>query len=65
MRALKICERNNGRRFKKVFFRHCDNNTAAGKTALTTKHCKKHCFSVVGLGKRWCLEKGIAEETGN
>ena len=29
--TLKICERNDGRRFKKVFFRHRSNNTAAEK----------------------------------
>ena len=47
--TLKICKRNNGRPFKKVFFQHRDNNTVAEKQLQQQKHCKKQCFSVVGL----------------
>ena len=35
--------------------------TAAKKQLKQQKHCKKHCFLVVGLEK----EKGIAEEIEN
>ena len=37
---------------------------AAEKQLKQRKHCKKHCFLVVGLEK-WCLEKGIAKEIEN
>ena len=49
--TLKICERNNGRCFKEVFFRHLSNNAAAEKQLYQRKHCKKHCFLVDGLEK--------------
>ena len=38
--------------------------TEAEKQLKQRKHCKKHCFLVVGLEK-WCLEKGIAKEIEN
>ena len=38
--------------------------TAAEKQLKQRKHCKKHCFLVVGLEK-WCLEKGTAKEIEN
>ena len=43
---VKICKRNSGRRVKKVCFA-----TAAEKQLKQRKHCKKHCFLVVGLEK--------------
>ena len=38
--------------------------TAAEKQLKQRKHCKKHCFLVVGL-ERWSLEKGIDKKIGN
>ena len=43
---VQICERNHGRRFKLFSFA-----TAAEKQLKQRKHCKKHCFLVVGLEK--------------
>ena len=60
----KICERNNGRRLKLVFFCHRNNYSAAEKQLLQRKRCKNHCFLVVGLEKV-VLEKGIAKEIEN
>ena len=42
-KKMKICEWNNGRRFSFV--------TAAEKQLKQRKHCKNHCFLVVGLEK--------------
>ena len=59
--TLKICKRNNGRRFKKVFFQHRNNDTVPGKTALTTKTVKSTAFWL-SVWKKWCIEKGIAKK---
>ena len=53
---LKICERNNGRRFKLVFFRHHSSNN---------ENTVKSTAFWLSVWKKWCLEKGIAEEIEN
>ena len=57
---LKNCERNNGRCFEQVFFRH-----RSWKTTLTTKTLLKALLFGCPVGKKWCLEKGIANEIEN
>ena len=60
---LRICERNNGQRFKQVFFRHRSWKTA--QTMQTNKNTVKSTTFWLSVWKKWCLEKGIAKEIEN
>ena len=64
--TLKICERNNGLRFKLVFF-----VVATATTILQLKSSSNNEDTVKSTAfwfcvwKKWCLEKGIAKEIEN
>ena len=64
--TLKICERNNGRCFKLVFF-----VVATARTILQLKSSSNNGDTVKSTAfwfcvwKKWCLEKGIAKEVEN
>ena len=64
--TLKICERNNGRCFKLVFF-----VVATARTILQLKSSSNNGDTVKRTAfwfcvwKKWCLEKGIAKEIEN
>ena len=63
--TLKICERNNGRRFKQGLFsppattiQQLNNNSNNENTVKSTPFW-------LSVWEKWCLEKGIAKEIEN
>ena len=62
--TLKICELNDGRRFKLVFFRHRNNNRAA-ENSSNNENTIESIALWLSVWKKWCLEKGIAKEIEN
>ena len=64
--TLKICERNNGRRFNLVFFVVATATTILQpKSSSNNEDTVKSTAFWFGVWKKWCLEKEIAKEIEN
>ena len=64
--TLKICERNNGLRFKLVFFVVATATTILQlKSSSNNKDTVKNTAFWFCVWKKWCFEKGIAKEIEN